>query len=124
MFGGGKMKCGEKIKYYREMLGMSQDELARKIGYAGRSAISRIEQGQRDLTQSKVIEFARALGVDPIELVDDREPTVVLKPIVVTEKQKLLEFVEQLPDDQIATYKALLEMPIERLQAVADLLRR
>lgn len=116
------MKCGEKIKYYREMIGMSQEELARKTGYAGRSAISRIESGLRDITQSKVIQFAHVLGVDPIELVDDREPTVVIQPIE-TDKQKLLDFIDQLPDEQLPIYRALLELPIERLQAVVDLLR-
>ena len=117
------MKCGEKIKYYREMIGMSQDELARRTGYAGRSAVSRIEKGMRDITQSKVVLFAHVLGVDPVELVDDREPTATPEPARETEKEKLLDFIEQLPDEQIATYKALFELPIERLQAVVDLLK-
>ncbi|MCD7722518.1 MAG: transcriptional repressor LexA [Clostridiales bacterium] len=57
------MTVYEKIRYLREQQGMSQQELADKIGYKSRSTINKIELGQRDLTQSKVAAFAKALGV-------------------------------------------------------------
>ena len=59
------MKIGEKIKLRREELGMSQDELARKCGYASRVSISKIESGQRDVPKDKIAVFARALRVLP-----------------------------------------------------------
>ena len=37
------MKIGERIKYRREQLEMSQDELARRLGYKSRSSINKIE---------------------------------------------------------------------------------
>ena len=37
------MKIGERIKYRREQLGLSQDELARRLGYKSRSSINKIE---------------------------------------------------------------------------------
>lgn len=57
------MTVYERIRMLREMNGMSQDELARKCGYNGRSMISRIESGQIDLQISKLEKIAVALGV-------------------------------------------------------------
>lgn len=55
----------ENIKKRREELGMSQDELARKVGYTSRSTIARIERGDINIPQDKIILFARALRVLP-----------------------------------------------------------
>ena len=57
------MTVYDRIRMLREMRGMSQDELAKKVGYNGRSMISRIESGQIDLQISKVEAIAVALGV-------------------------------------------------------------
>lgn len=59
------MDIGEKIRLRREELGMSQDELAKKCGYASRVSISKIESGERDVPKSKIEVFARALRVLP-----------------------------------------------------------
>lgn len=65
------LKLYENIKKYRKLKGMSQDELAKRTGYSNRSAISRIENGDIDLPQSKILLFAEALGVDVGELMGD-----------------------------------------------------
>lgn len=44
---------------------MSQDELAKKTGYSGKSMIARIERGDVDLPQSKIMLFAKALDISP-----------------------------------------------------------
>ena len=44
---------------------MSQDELAKKIGYKTRSSVNKVEQGLIDIPQSKIKMFADALGVTP-----------------------------------------------------------
>lgn len=113
-----KMKCGEKIKYYREAIAMSQDELAQKTGYAGRSAISRIESGERDLSQIRIKQFAQALGVSPLDLLDDREPQPVEVDPVSRERRKLIEFIEQLDESRLPTYAEILALPVERLEAI------
>lgn len=56
---------GEKIKKRRLELGMSQQELADKTGYSARSAINKIESGERDVKRSKVEVFASALKTTP-----------------------------------------------------------
>lgn len=55
------MTFGERVRQRREELGLSQDELARKLGYRSRSTINKIELGKNDIGQSKIIAFAKAL---------------------------------------------------------------
>ncbi|MDO5559380.1 MAG: S24 family peptidase [Oscillospiraceae bacterium] len=62
------MNIGENIKRLREQLGMSQEELATKMGYKSRSAITKIEKGQRDINQKKIKEYAKALNTSPAVL--------------------------------------------------------
>ena len=42
---------------------MSQEELAKKVGYTDRSSIAKIENGDVDLPQSKIMAIAKALDV-------------------------------------------------------------
>ena len=44
---------------------MTQLELARLAGYENRSSIARIERGDHDLPQSKIVEIANALKTTP-----------------------------------------------------------
>lgn len=53
---------GKRIRTKREMLGMTQEELASKLGYKNKSSIAKIETGANDIVQSKVVEFADILG--------------------------------------------------------------
>lgn len=55
----------DRIKQRRIELNMSQEDLAYKTGYKTKSAISRIENGQRDITQSQIELFAKALDTTP-----------------------------------------------------------
>jgi repressor LexA len=70
--GGRVMNVGIKIKELREAKGMTQTELAQKVGYNTPSAINKIESGLRDLNQSKIMLFASALGVKPSELFGEK----------------------------------------------------
>ena len=56
---------GDKIRARREELGMTQDELAERMGYKSRSTITKIEKGVNDVTQSTLIKFAKALNTTP-----------------------------------------------------------
>ena len=57
----------ENIKKRREALSMTKADLAHEIGY-DRSMITKIEQGKVDLTQSKLLAFAKALKTTPAYL--------------------------------------------------------
>ncbi len=62
------MTIYERIKHLRISLGMSQSELAQRVGYEGKSAISKVENGERDISQSMIIKYAEALNVTPAYL--------------------------------------------------------
>ena len=59
------MKIGERIRYRREQVGMSQDDLARKLGYKSRSSINKIENDASGLPQTKIAAIAEALRTTP-----------------------------------------------------------
>lgn len=56
---------GANIKARREELKMTQRDLAEKMGYSNHSTIARAESGKIDLPQSRVVQFAQALGTTP-----------------------------------------------------------
>lgn len=64
------MSLGENVKQARLMAKISQEELAKRLGYKSRSTIAKIESGENDLTQKKVAAFAKALNVSIDFLMD------------------------------------------------------
>lgn len=65
---------GDRIREKRESLGMSQEELAKKLGYKSRSSINKIETDARNLTQSKIKSIADALLTTPSYIMGWDEP--------------------------------------------------
>lgn len=60
-------KFGEKIFFLRKSLGLTQDELAFRVGISS-SYLSSIERGITDTTISTVKRLAKALGVSIPEI--------------------------------------------------------
>ncbi|MBQ3463440.1 MAG: helix-turn-helix domain-containing protein [Clostridia bacterium] len=67
------MELKDRIKQRREELGLSQDELAKRLGYKSRSSINKIELGKTDISQSKIKAFAKALETTHQYLLGDEE---------------------------------------------------
>lgn len=65
---------GSRIRNRREELGLSQDELGKRLGYRSRSSINKIELDQRNLTQSKIKAIADALETTPAYIMGWDEP--------------------------------------------------
>lgn len=66
------MKIGEKIKYRRNELGMSADDLAEKMG-VNRATIFRYENGDiNNMYLDKLEPLAKALGVTPGYFLSDK----------------------------------------------------
>ena len=61
----------QRIKMRREELGLSQEALAKRMGYKSKSSINKIEMGINDIPQSKVLAFARALNTTTAYLMGD-----------------------------------------------------
>lgn len=78
------MTIYDKIKYLRENIGMSQQELAEKVGFKTASAVNKIELGLRDINQTKIKAFAVALGTTPGYLLEDDNNTYEKKFFSVT----------------------------------------
>ena len=74
------LKLYSNIRDRRRALNMSQDELAKKIGYSGRSMIAHIEKGDVDLPQSKILLIADALNVRPGDLMGWDKDSITLTP--------------------------------------------
>lgn len=61
-------KLYKNIKDRRIELGLTQAELAKKVGYSDKSMIAKIESGIVDITRNKIMQFADALGTTPAYL--------------------------------------------------------
>ena len=77
-----KYPIGSRIKHYRTLRGLTQKELATAVGYVAESSkttINKIEAGARDVSQSKLPLFAKALGVSVLDLlgIEDSEVEAV-----------------------------------------------
>ena len=57
-----------RLRLRRKELGLSQEELAQRMGYRSKSSITKLEKGINDLPQSKVEELAQALETTPAAL--------------------------------------------------------
>lgn len=71
---------------------MTQTDLALKMGYADKSMIAKIEKGNVDLPQSKILAFANALETTPGELMGwdyETEATETVDNIYKLDKIKL-----------------------------------
>ena len=71
-----KKLFGMNLRRLRLEKGMSQEELAKKLGYKGRSAINKIETGVNDMPREMVVKCAQALGCSPLDLFVEKGPGV------------------------------------------------
>ena len=64
------MTIYDRIRKLREEKGMSQQDLAERVGFKTASAVNKIELGLRNISQSKVSAFAKALNTTTSYLID------------------------------------------------------
>jgi transcriptional regulator with XRE-family HTH domain len=65
----------KKLLHIREGLGLSQSEIARRLGLTGefsRGKISEFENGRREPSLLVLLKYARVAGVPMEDLVDDK----------------------------------------------------
>jgi transcriptional regulator with XRE-family HTH domain len=122
-------KLYENIKNRRNALGMTQQELAEKMGYTNRSSIAKIENGAVDLSQSKIIQFAKVLETIPSELMGEVEYTDVRTDGHTPEYyddatvQRVTEAMRNNPDSRIV-FDAVSTMTPEDLTIIAKLVEK
>ena len=62
------MNLGENIQLRRIELGLTQAELAKRLGLKSKASISSIEKNKEDLTVTRLIKIAEALETTPTHL--------------------------------------------------------
>ncbi len=97
------LELHENIRARRVALNMTQQELAKKLGYKSTSTIAKIESGENDIPQAKIAAFAAALDTTPAELMglkivtigpDEPDDTVTVK--ISSGKPELEEAIKRL----------------------------
>lgn len=91
---------GKKIRELREMQGMTQEELAHKVGYKSRVSINKIEL-QRDVPLNKLAPIAEALGTTPSYLAGWDEEIEKEVPQYNPAIQEFVEILPKLTKEQI-----------------------
>lgn len=62
------MTIGQRIKERRKELGLSQEELAKRLGNKSRASVCTVEKDKEDMTTTRIRQYADALGVTPAYL--------------------------------------------------------
>ena len=111
-------KIGENIRRLREKCGLSQEELATRMGYKSKSTINKIELGINDVAQSKIERFAEVLGTTPSVLMGWVDAQTSKK------NDTLASIVLQLRKDEqlLLMVEKLSKLPLEKRQALLPVL--
>ena len=128
------MTLAERVKLKRKELGLTQEELAHRMGYKSRVSVNKIEMG-RPITQKIIVKLAEALDTSPSYLMgwedekeDNKKDTVYsdignnIKSLRESNNITLVEMSKELsiPIEDIKAYeKGLKEIPIEYLKMFA-----
>lgn len=111
------MTIGEKIKQRRIEMGMSQRDLAEKMGYNHHSTVARIEAGKVDVPQSRIVKFSEVLGVSITYLMDWEE--------MQKKNDTLSDIVLRLRSDSVfmEAVESLYEMDSDKLSSLLAFLK-
>lgn len=95
---------GENILRMRKRLGLTQEELAKRMGYKSKSTINKIELGINDIPQSKIVQFANVLGTTPAHLMgwndEEIETNSPEEPKLSEGEKIMLDLFRRVPNEQ------------------------
>lgn len=92
---------GDNILNRRRELGLTQEELAKRMGYKSKSTINKIEMGINDIPQSKIVKFAEVLYTTPASLMGWNEEENSPEEPKLTEGEKtILGLFRRVPEDK------------------------
>ena len=104
------MSIGERIRYIRNLRGMTQKELGKAIGFDDRTAdirIAQYESGTRTPKANYVEAIAKALNVNEawlmgydVPMETKKEPSPISEPPLTEEEEVLLSLFRRVPEDQ------------------------
>ena len=108
------VEVGERIRQRREELNMTQEELAKKVGYTSRSSVAKVEANANGMLQSKLILFANALQTTPAYLLGWEETPAQMKNDAITDIILRL----RTDDNLLSLIEDLIKLSEEQLTAV------
>lgn len=120
------MTVGDRIKYLRKESGLSQEELAKKAGYADKTAISKLEHSGNDISMKQLKRVAIALSTSVENLmgwsVNDTISKSIDYVIKDSESHEIhIEPTEKTNNDLYFEYiKKLHDLPLEKRQAIYE----
>ena len=92
---------GDRILQRRKELDLTQEELARRMGYKSKSTINKIEMGINDIPQSKIMKFAEVLATTPSFLMGwDEEEDSPEEPKLTEGEKMILDLFRRVPEDK------------------------
>ena len=97
------MNFGARVKELRKSKGITQEELAQRIGLTSKSTICKIERGQRLTPIPVVAKIAAALGVSVSELLEETAP--------INSVEEFIPYLIRAEEWQLDAVRRILSMP-------------
>ena len=135
------MEIGDRIRERRTALGLTQRELAQRLGLTSKAAISTVENNKEDMTTERIRKYAAALNTTPQylmgwvdrpdrpqeQIVIDVTPTIdIMRKNMPYYEDDTAEIAQEIFEnkDLHVLFDAARDSKPEDLQMAADLLKR
>lgn len=113
----------DKVKYYRKLRGISQEQLAEKLGYKSFTTIQKWEDGTSTPPIGTVSKIANFLGVSLEELTSDTAPDDEPTYYLDDDAKDLAEFMLENPEYKVL-FDATRNVSREDIEFVKEMLDR
>lgn len=98
---------------------MSQDELAHAMGYKDRSMITKIEAGKVDISQKKILAFARVLNTTTAYLMGTADEQA--RPFIIPDNDKFHKVIEAMSAEDYYLVMDAFERTYQRMKANGEI---
>lgn len=116
MKGGVYMNIGDRVKQLRMQKGLTQEELAQKLGYKSKSSVAHIENG-RDIPRSMIVTLSEILSTTPQYLMGwEDEPDNIKSTPIKHDRSAVIERINALPDEQFEKFAERVEGYLDGLE--------
>lgn len=116
------VNIGERVRNARIALGISQEELAFRLGYNGRSSINKIENNIRGISAKKLIDLANALNVTSNYLlgIDEETPDDIIPLCDSKSIENEIKMLILQKYDSLSSFCKVIDMPWSTLNSILE----
>ena len=93
------MTIGQRIRERRKELGLSQEELAKRLGNKSRASVCTVEKDKEDLTTTRIRQYAEALETTPAYLMGWEEQLEQARKQIEPYTKHLAEYSKRLKEN-------------------------